>query len=177
MTQKMKSLSLVTFMCGLVLFLGSCKVEEPPVVYNPNDQGGGSPEITGVTPPNVAYAGVTEVKLTGKNFSSVDTLNSVYFDNKKANVLAASSTELTVLAPDLISDSAVIRVAVAGAFAIATYGPYKLAPVTTEYGGFFGLDEVYSIAMDSSENLYAQLKDSAKVFKVTPTGNKTLYGR
>ena len=163
--------------CAALAFLPACEKEEPTTVYDPGAGGSAAPVITSVDPAGSAFGGVTEVTLNGQNFSSVDTANVVYFGNRSAAVLSASPTRLVVLPPDTDATGLTISVAVPGAYAMAQFGPYKLERASVEYGGFKDLDQVYSIALDASENLYAQLKDTAQVNIVPPNGTGTKYGK
>ncbi len=66
---------MLLFLCLLALF-PACTTEEPPVVWDPNAAGSGTPQVTGVSPSS-ALGGITEVRISGKNFSPVDSNNSV----------------------------------------------------------------------------------------------------
>lgn len=160
-----------------------CSEEETPLVYDPTTPTGGDPTITSVVPAAAALAGITEVRITGTNFSPVPVENEVYFDTARGAVLSASPTELVVRAPNHPSQSLRIKVVVQSALAIPTYPPasspgYKLELATEEYGGFGNLDEVYSIALDNQDNLYAQLKGSplGTVKIVAPGDTAKPYG-
>ncbi|MDZ7290444.1 MAG: IPT/TIG domain-containing protein [candidate division KSB1 bacterium] len=161
----------------LIVLLGCEKFDNPPAVFNPNEQGRPSPVITGVEPAGAAFAGLTEVKLIGDNFSPVLEENVVYFGNKPGEVKSASKTEIKVIPPKLIADALTIKVVVAGALGIAQFSPYKLKDVSSEYGNFGNLDQVYAIALDANENLYAHLKAGSVVVKVSPAGAKTEFGK
>lgn len=159
-----------------------CTKDEPPVVWDPSQSGAATPVITGVSPAS-ALGGITKVTLTGGNFSPVDTNNSVYFGAAAGTIVSSTSTQVVVVPPALDEGGYVIKVVVAGAYGIATYGPYAVQYAGIEYGGFTDLDETYSIAVDGSENVYAQLKaavnDTARVLRIAPVApytTKQLYG-
>ncbi len=167
---------------GMLALFPACEKDVPPVVWDPNQAGAGAPLISSVSPPS-ALAGITQVTLSGANFSPIDTNNTVYFGAKAGTVLSATQTSLVVLAPDLDEGAYQIKVVVAGAYQSASFGPYTVQHAGIEYGGFTDLDETYSIAVDASENLYAQLKavtgDTARVFLIAPVApytGKVLFG-
>ncbi len=165
-----------------LLLLPGCKKSEPPVVWDPNQSGAGTPAVMGVRPAS-ALGGITHVVLSGVNFSPVDTNNVVYFGTTLGTVVSATDTNIEVIPPDLDKGGYQIKVVVAGAYIIATYGPYVIEHAGIEYGGLTDLDETYSLAVDASEVVYAQLKaasgDTARVFTIPPVDpftSKSLYG-
>ena len=160
-----------------VALLPGCKKDVPPVVWDPNQAGGGAPVITTVIPSDSALGAVSQVTLNGSNFAPVDSLNLVYFGGARAGILSCSPTQIVVLCPDTDASDLTIKVAVFGAYAMATHPHYIIRHAAMDYGGFVPLDEVYSIAVDASENLYAQLKADTGVYLVTPSGTKSLYGK
>jgi hypothetical protein len=159
-----------------LLFVPGCKDEAPPVVWDPANAGGTGPTITSVSPPAGALGAITEVTITGTNFAPVDTQNVVFFGNSQGTVKSATLTSIVVIPPDISVEGLTIKVSVPGAYQLATFGPYKLEHASVEYGGFGDLDEVYALALDKSENLFVQFKDSSKVYKITPASVKTRVG-
>jgi hypothetical protein len=170
----------VLALCTLALVAGCKEEEQPPLVWDPNDVGAGTPVISSVNPAS-ALGGITQVSIKGKNFSPIDTNNIVYFGSAKGTIASATDSLLVVVPPDLDEAGYQIKVVVAGAFAYATYGPYTVQHAGIEYGGFTDLDEVYSLAVDASEVVYAQLKaasgDTARVFTVAPIAPYTQHVR
>lgn len=170
--------SILSFAFIVTLLITGCTMEEPPEVWNPSAPTNPDPAITGVSPSGGGFSEVTEVHITGKNFSDIDSLNVVYFDNVKAKILSATPTEIVVKAPKLVASNITIKVAVAGGIMLAKHGPYSLSSLTVEYGGILNIDEVYSFAFDANENMYAQFKESGtsvKIFKIDTNGVKTEY--
>lgn len=156
----------------IILILSGCSYDEPPLVYDPNPQMTPTPVITRVEPQGAAFAGLTEITLVGDNFSPVMEQNVVYFNNEKGQIKSATKTEIKVVPPNLIDDNVTIKVVVSGALAIAQFSPYNLKEISSEYGGFNDLDEVFSLAMDADENLYVQLRQDRLVIKITPDGQE-----
>ena len=179
--EKILSGGLVLTLLSALALNSGCEKSEPPLVWDPNQQSGAAPFISSANPPSSAIGGVTQVTLTGGNFVPVDTQNLVYFGGARAKVVSGTPTQLVVVAPDTVASGLSVRVAVPGALSLAVYStPYAIEKALGSYGDFTPVDEVYSIAVDGSENLYAQLappdtSTPPKVFMVTPSGTKTLY--
>ncbi len=164
-----------------VLLLGACEsYDDTPLVFDPNAQNSAAPIISSVEPQGAAFAGYTEIRLIGDNFSPRMEDNIVYFGAARAEIRSASKNEIRVIPPNLIADNLTIKVVVAAALTIAQFSPYNLKAVSTEYGSFTDLDLVYALALDAHENVYADLKGVgvvSNVFKITPQGVKTEFGR
>ena len=168
---------LLVLLLSAGLALWGCAVDEPVEVWNPAAPAGPDPVITSISPTSKAFSGITDIRISGQNFSTTDSLNFVFFDKIQVKVKQATSTSLLVAAPQYTSNTITIKVAVPGAIKVATFSPYTLEEAATEYGGFLSVDEVYSVAVDRSENLFAELKGASTgvIYKVTPTGVKTEY--
>lgn len=164
-----------------VFLFGACEsYEDTPLVFDPNAQSSAAPIISSVEPQGVAFAGYTEIRLLGDNFSTRMEDNVVYFGGERAEIKSASKTEMRVIPPNLIADNLTIKVVVAAALTIAQFSPYNLKAVSTEYGNFTDLDLVYALALDANENVYADLKGVgavSNVIKITPQGVKTDFGK
>ena len=133
-----------------------------------------TPVITGVEPADVAPAGVNTITILGENFEENAEDNLVYFNNVKADVISATSTQITVYRPNLVSDSAEIKVVCANALVVAKKGPYKLDPVMERFGSFVDNNEIAAIVVDADENVYAIQFIPLVVYKVTPDGEKNI---
>ncbi len=173
---------LPALLLGACILSWGCKEDEPPVVWDPAEGGAETPTIVSVSPAS-ALGGITQVTVTGQNFSPIDSNNIVYFGSDRGAILSSTATSIVVVPPDLEDGGYQIKVVVAGAYEFATWGPYSIQHAGIEYGGFTDLDETYSIAVDASETLFAQLKaasgDTARVFTIAPIPpytTKVLYG-
>jgi hypothetical protein len=147
--------------------------------------------ITAISPTE-ASAGVNYITITGTNFGGVvdttlihsvltgeDTTivyNGVYFNDVSVEILDASPTSVKVRRPNLVSDSCTVKVVPGRALVAARTGPYKIAQVIQTYGSFLENAELSVVAVDNSENLYAVYASSRTIYKVTPTGVKTIVG-
>ncbi|MGH7596749.1 MAG: IPT/TIG domain-containing protein [bacterium] len=164
----------------LLILVSACSYDEAPLVFDPNAQSNAAPMISRVEPQSAAFAGFTEIRIVGDNFSTRTADNVVYFGNEKAQIISVAKTEIKVIPPNLIAENLAIKVVVAGAVTIAEFKPYNLKSISVEYGNFTDLDLVYALAVDANENVYADLRGVGVVsivLKITPQGDKTEFGR
>lgn len=177
--QRLSTVVTVLLFFGSYSFFYGCELDAPPAIYTEKVVVGATPIITSIDPAAGAIAGVSKIKIIGNNFSPVDSFNHVFIDTAQLTVDSANSTMLIVSAPNgVVGNNLKIKVTVDGVLKFAQYNSYKIEPVAQEYGGFGDLDEVISIAVDKSENVYAQLKvdgSNVRIVKIDPTGNKTNY--
>ena len=98
---------------GLLLIIFSCEDPNyPNDVWDEEDIGNATPIVTGVVPADGAFAGIDTIIISGQYFSLSFSENLVYFNGMLGNVVNATSTALSVVPPNLISDSVTIKVAV-----------------------------------------------------------------
>jgi len=156
--------AIIKLLNALIIFsfaLPACEKEQVSSVFNPDEAGNPSPVITSVDPADFGIVSFSEIKIGGDNFSaSMDSSegNTVYIGPEKAEILSASNTELTVLAPPTPGDSLIIKVIVPGAFKIGEYFPFKLKNVQEGVDKKPSVDKVYVIAVDADENVYGFFK-------------------
>jgi len=163
---------------ALILLSLSCeKNRYPKSIWDPNEQSAPTPIITSVLPLDSTYAGVGTVTINGENFSPNADENIVYFSGVPGTILEASSTELKVQTPVVISDSVVIKVAVRGAFLFGVYdGLYKLYPAVIDYGPFDNFTDVWALEVDADENLYVSVGPTVKaIWKVDTDQDTAVY--
>ncbi len=164
------SLMLLTF-----LYVG-CSPDVTPSLYSDKDAGL-TPVITSLNPTQ-GLAGVTEITIEGENFSSVAADNFVYFGPLRANILNATSTELKVVAPDLVDDSIQVKIAIAGVEKFSNTELYKLDPAVEEVFPFQSFQQPYSVTTDEFGNLYVSLVEDGVgkgIKKITPDGEMFDY--
>ncbi len=166
---------LFLFSLGFVFFLG-CSEEPEKSLWNldPDYEVMPDPVITSVEPVDGVYAGIDQVTIYGTNFNPDVSHVSVYFDNKKAEVLSSSATEITVIAPVIQGDSIIIKVQVDNALLFGISQPYKVEFAEGEYGGITGQLDAYGVACDLDDNLYVSL-GSYNIIKIDPEENQTDY--
>jgi hypothetical protein len=166
------------FMAVLMAVMTGCKYDVAEPQWYGSFDAPPSPTITQITPAGTAGAGVNSIVITGTNFAEAPDSNLVYFTNVPATILSASSTSLTVLRPNLVTDSAYIKVVSPKALVVAKYPqPYKIERVHMKWGAFLVATEALSgAAIDNNENLYITNQTSKKVYQVDATGNTTQVG-
>ena len=155
----MKFFYLDKFFLGFFIFFFSCEEPNAPdSIWDGNDQGGATPIDSGVEPSQGAFAGIDTIVITGQHFSPNVSENLVYFNGMLGNVVSATSSLIGVVPPNLVSDSVQINVAVQGAFVFGKYeNLYSLKAAVVEYGPFDQFTDIYSLDLDTQENLIVSL--------------------
>ena len=157
-----------------MLLMAGCNEEPPASLYSDTYTSRPQPVVTTVNPASVALAGVTTITITGTNFSAVAAENQVYFDATPATILTASTTQLTVRAPNLVKDTVQLRVSVYKSDKYSDAKQYKLLAAVMDFGGLAKTDEPYAVTADAAGNIYVSISASG-VKKITPAGVKTDY--
>ncbi|MBT3936966.1 MAG: IPT/TIG domain-containing protein [Candidatus Marinimicrobia bacterium] len=164
---------------GLILILFSCEDPNyPNDIWDENDNGNSSPIVTGVLPADGAFAGIDTVIISGQNFSTNLEENLVYFNSMLGAVVNATTTELLVIPPNLVSDSVTIKVAAQGAFTFGEFDShYRLTAAVQNYGPFDQFTDIYSLDLDLSENLYVSMDGSpnAEIWMVDANGDSSVW--
>jgi hypothetical protein len=162
---------------GLLLF-GGCKNDYPSSIYDAEVPLGATPEISSLTPPDLALAGVTVVTISGKNFSAVKADNIVYFNATPATILEASATRLVIKTPVIIRDSVGVRVAVKGAELFSNTARYRTEAAVQDLTKFGPKDVPWGITADKDGIVYTSMVTSevgVGIKKVVPNGDITSY--
>ena len=154
----MRILLLLRFILPISLLIFSCEDPNyPENIWDEDDQGNASPSISSVEP-EAAFAGIDTLTISGQNFSENTSENLVYFNNMLGEVVNATSTSLSVITPNLVSDSVQIRVAVQGAFLFADHSSlYTLTAAVLDYGPFDQFTDIFSLDLDRDENLIVSM--------------------
>jgi len=136
MNMKLKKYSyLILSSAVLGLIMSSCNYFTAPTsIWDPNKQYRVGAVITGVSPSNSSIAGVREIRIIGKNFSSVIDSNWVWFGTLQATIkrvsLNSTADTIVVYRPPN-SGSLTLKVVILAADSIGTY-PYSLeSPVSS----------------------------------------------
>jgi hypothetical protein len=172
---KTKSIQWLSFLCSLILFLVACEYDGPTAVWDPDEKGKPDPKITAIVPDGTEFSTEMEIRFIGENFSPESAGNAVYFENEIAEIISSSENEIVCARPRITGDSLTIKVAVSGAYSLATFKPYRLESLFGFFGRFIVTDKVYTIALDGDENLYAMTQLNT-VYVVRSDGEKTVYG-
>jgi len=159
---------------SLLFIISGCenKITYEPV-WDPDKEGAPTPVIYSIQPDS-AYGGIIEISISGENFVPEIDQNFIYFGRNSAIVKTASANQITVIRPINLSDTVTIHLSVRDAYQSAKFGPYKLEEGVVDVGKELG--RVYSIAIDSDENLYVHRKSDKKIYKITPDGVQSEYG-
>jgi hypothetical protein len=157
-TLRIPVLLAAVLLCAAVLLLvAGCKEDPPESLFDPAYVSKAQPVITSYTTLRPNLAGVTVFTFAGSNFSANADEDIVFFDGTRASVLSASATQLRVLAPYIVKDTVIIKVAVKGATMFTDPIPYKLEAPTKDFGQWKTADEAYGIAYGPDDTLYASL--------------------
>lgn len=143
----------------IVLLITGCEEDYSPSLFEQIPPPTELPVINSVEPAQEALAGVTKITITGNNFSNVPEYNMVFFNGAPSEILEASPNKLVVQAPNLVSDSVVIKVSVVGSDLFSNFYPYKLKPTIKEfYTKFQDFEIPHAITVDNNSNVYVSLE-------------------
>lgn len=157
----------------LVLGLFSACDEQATSIWNPDEQATGTaPSLTSISPEGGYLSGVDAITVTGTGFSNNISDNKIYFSSSSENgvkglILSASSTQLEVRPPNIVGDTILVKVLVAGSETFSNTLTYKLSPPIVEvYPGFVPKSQTpVSLALDNNGDLFVAVTESG-----TPLG-------
>jgi len=174
------------FVFGLIavfFLINGCENEYPESIWDPNYKSKPDPQITNVQPEQNAFAGIDEITIIGQNFSTVFEENQVFFNAVPAEIISASTTELVVKAPNVVSDSILVQVSVQGAVLFGEYFPYPLQSAFFIVGDFDKNDDYFAIEYNPSDSsLYVSIfldnkGDKNKIVRITPDNERLDYSK
>lgn len=158
----MKTSVFITLLILGSFFFAACGDDDTtPSLYDSSKPSGAAPEITSVFPAESALAGVSEITLTGANFSANKDENIVYFNGKVAQVLDATATTIKVKAPNIVTDTVNIKVAVYKVVSLSNNFTYKLKAAVEKVFAFKDYEVPFGITTDGNENLYMSFKSQS----------------
>ena len=144
----------------LIIFSGCSDKGDPslypgtPTAPNPAT----APVIISINPAAPALAGVSQLTITGKNFSTNPSEDLVYFNGVQVPVSNATATQLTFTAPNIASDSISIMTAVLNSSLFSNRINYSLVAVAKDiYPSNSTFIVPYTLASDNSGNIYTSL--------------------
>jgi len=161
-----------------LLLLNSCTKPDDNSLYDPNASYRPQPTITSITPEGSAAAGMDTVIVKGTNFSSVLAENSVFFNAAPAALMSATTTQISLKAPVVPSDSIGVRVVVAGSVQFSNTFLYKLVLGVASWGGLDTTEKSTSLTTDAAGNLYSGYDKNELdygILKFTPAGVRSTY--
>ena len=175
----------LTIVLGVVIILStliftSCEEEYPdPLWPGDNPDGGPAPTITSVTPSDTAWTDADTIVIVGTNFSDDIGLMHVAFGGVRGQIVASTTTQLSILPPTNFKDSLTIKVDRSGengALTFAEYYPYFIKNPFSRPGNpiFAEVDMIYGIAADNSGNVFLTKQDKSKQYitKLLPDGTR-----
>jgi hypothetical protein len=158
----------------LTIIISGCNQDAAPSLFQDQPKGS-TPVISAVSPSGSGLAGITEVTITGSNFSTVNDNNMVFFGTLKATVLQSSATSIVVKAPSLIQNNLDLKIAVAGVENFSNTVKYNLLEGVGIYYPFAkGIDDPMTVTVDKNENVYVYLKDQG-IKKISTDGKISAY--
>ncbi|MBD3289827.1 hypothetical protein GF337_13555 [candidate division KSB1 bacterium] len=162
-----------------IFFIAGCEKDKPTGLYVSSKEYNEPPTISRIEPSDSTLAGIGEFTVFGSNMPENPDEVVVYANNMFAPVLSANSTSVTCKAPNLVSDSVMIRVAARGALEFSNMLQYKLSTAIWEIGEFAETNEksVYAIACDKDENVYISIDSEKKIFKIQPNGETSIFAQ
>ncbi len=169
----MKTNIFITLICLVSLLAVSCSEDTTPSLYDANKPAGATPVISSVSPADSALAGISEITLTGSNFSTVKEENIVYFNGTTATILSASATQLVVKAPLVIQDDMSLRVSVYKVASFSNVIKYDLQAAAKIVYAFKDFEVPWGITTDQAGNLYMSFYyqgGTGGTKKLTPAG-------
>ena len=172
----MKSaLTVYAVVLSAILFLipiSGCKIDVAEPIWEKPFTEPPTPTITSVVPAQ-ATAGVYTITINGQDFADAQGTNTVYFDNTSSEVLSSTSTSIVVRRPNLVTDSAVIKVVSNQTLSAVKYFPYKVDQVVERYGNFSDNVTLGIIAADNQENVY--VIEGNNIHRVSPDSGRRVF--
>ncbi len=168
--------SIVISSLTLITFPG-CTDKGDPSLYQgvPTGPIGATPSITSVSP-SIALAGVSQITITGQNFSVNPAEDLVYFNGNLTAVTSATPTQLIFTSPNVVGDSIAIRVAVLHSELFSNIVAIKQTAAAKDFypGAKDQSDIPMSIISDNSGNIYSS-NNAVGVVKITPDSVSSIY--
>jgi hypothetical protein len=180
----MKHLITFSLLLGLLISSFGCTSNPEAPQYVPIADPGNQPIVTSVTtiPAGLPYilGGVTTIAINGTNLVTDSNKIQVFLGNVQMTNCTYTPTQITFVAPNIIKDSIIVRVLVAGAvkFSDAKYVSIRSA-MTLLTAIDTSKQVANAITFDRSGNLYVSVVTSAGVsdglYKVVPGGSASQY--
>jgi hypothetical protein len=157
------------------IILTSCAEDPPASLEEYPSANLPAPVLSTLEPSSQALAGITEVTITGSNFSADSRNNRVYFNGIPGTILSGTATQLVVKVPNVVADTVMVKIAVVGAQNFSNEYQYKMV---SSWEVYYPLDAIaekaYGIITDNSSNLLINLYDIG-IWKITPDRVKSLF--
>jgi hypothetical protein len=168
-------LLVVTFL--LTALVTGCKYNVTAPLWNQPYTPPPSASITSVSPASEAKGGVNTITINGQNLLVNSGSTAVYFDSYQVEIVSITENSIVVRRPNLVADSATIKVIPQNAYAEGIIHGYKIDKVIDSYGSFLQNLQLSVITADNAENVYVVETIEKSIHKVTPDGNNTVIGK
>lgn len=165
---------IILFLFAVIIGIAGCTEDPEETLYRDDLIGPDYPPpvIESVNPPEEALAGVTEITITGQNFSPNAGYNLVFFDSELGDIISATGSEIVVRAPLYADTSIDLKVAVRKVEDFSNVYQYKLNPAVFETG-FNTMKSISDVAVNNDGVLF--LIGNGKINKILPDGNLEFY--
>ncbi len=120
---------------AFILYFTGCENEYPDSIYNSSASFKPNPVITSILP-DLAYAGVDTLEITGQNFSTNPEEMAIFFNGQKGEIVSATPTMIRAVPANIIGDSIKIQLSVDGALEFAFFDKYVLEPIMIQLRQF-----------------------------------------
>jgi len=179
----------ILFLFALFLFL-SCQNSPDSSIWPPDTSKDAPRPIierieadpTTIDKNGATFAGIGVIDIIGTNFSETPEDNQVFFNGTLGEILSATSTDLKVKVPNLVSDSIAIKVNVKGALLYAAYHDkdyyttFKTKKAILRYLAIDQNIDASGLAVDKDDNIYF-LTTKKKILKISdPDSDAVVYG-
>lgn len=180
----MKKIIYKTFISLFLLsfvFINGCADEPTASIQGYPSANLPTPVLSTLEPSAQALAGITEITITGTNFSAEARNNLVYFNGVPGTILSATPTELKVKVPNVVADTVMVKIAIVGAKDFSNQFQYKMLSAWEEFYTFDKIAEKnHGVIVDNGGNLFVSLFSSSAalvggIWKVTPDRQKSLF--
>ncbi|GAB1349696.1 hypothetical protein MASR1M107_19100 [Ignavibacteriales bacterium] len=163
---------------AMILFSG-CGNDKTTTLFDPNVPVRPDPVISTVSPDS-GFSGITELTITGSNFSTLPEENTVYFNTGMGTIISATATQIKVRAGVVTEagQNALVKVRVKGALAFSNTVVVKLIQAAQFPLVFQSFEQPSALEFDKSGNMYFSLLASGvtnNIVKVTPAGVKSNF--
>jgi hypothetical protein len=100
--------TLIALILLFVVFINGCADDPTASIQEYPSQNLPTPVLSTVEPSNQALAGITEITISGTNFSADSRNNRVYFNGIPGTILSGTTTQLVVKVPNVVADTVMV---------------------------------------------------------------------
>lgn len=160
---------------ALALLFAGCEDNDQPVFGpsnpDPNPSNGTPATVTAITPTQGFLK--DEVVISGSGFDPAPENNLVRFGNKVGTVTAATTTSLTVVAPNINDADVMVEVAVKGAEIWSNQIAFTFLPTLELIAD--NINWANGIEIDDAGNVYVGARNDSQIVKIAPDGSRSTF--